>query len=86
MSPFVRAKPKRLEEVGQEAIQARMDPRILRAEQQPKALEDGALLDEDDVDYDVEEANDPHDREGGLGEDVIGGEPARGRGCSIASY
>ena len=49
------AEKRRLEEVGREAIQARMDPRILQAERQLKALEDGVLLDDD---YDVEDAND----------------------------
>ena len=49
------AEKRRLEEVGREAIQARMDPRILQAERQLKALEDGVLLEDD---YDVEDAND----------------------------
>ena len=52
------AEKRRLEEVGREAIQARMDPRILQAERQLKALEDGVVLEDDDGDYDVEEAND----------------------------
>ena len=51
------AEKRRLEEVGREAIQARMDPRILQAERQLKALEDGVVLEDDDGDYDVEDAN-----------------------------
>ena len=50
------AEKRRLEEMGQEAIQARMDPRILQAERQLKALEDGVVL-EDDEDYDVQDAD-----------------------------
>jgi hypothetical protein len=52
------AEKRRLEEIGQEAIQARMDPRILQAERQLKALEDGVVLEDDDGDYDVRDAND----------------------------
>ena len=52
------AEKRRLEEIGQEAIQARMDPRILQAERQLKALEDGVVLEDDDGDYDVEDVND----------------------------
>ena len=51
------AEKRRLEEVGREAIQARMDPRILQAERQLKALEDGVVLEDDDGDYDVQEAD-----------------------------
>jgi len=58
---------RRLEEVGREAIQARMDPRILLAERQLKALEDGVVLDDDDGDYDVEQAMDVQ----GEGEDGV---------------
>jgi len=42
------AEKRRLEEMGQEAIQARMDPKILLAERQLKALEDGVVLEDDD--------------------------------------
>jgi len=49
------AEKRRLEEVGREAIQARMDPRILQAERQLKALEDGVVLGDDDGDYDGQE-------------------------------
>jgi len=49
---------RRLKEVGREAIQARMDPRILQAGRQLKPLEDGVVLEDDDGDYDVEETND----------------------------
>ena len=48
---------RRLEEIGREAIQARMDPKILQAERQLKALEDGVVLEDDDGDYDVQEAD-----------------------------
>jgi hypothetical protein len=48
------AEKRRLEEMGREAIQARMDPKILQAERQLKALEDGVVLEEDD---DMEEAD-----------------------------
>jgi len=51
------AEKRRLEEMGREAIQARMDPRILRAERQLKALEDGVVLEDDDEDYDVQDAD-----------------------------
>lgn len=43
------AEKRRLEEMGREAIQARMDPKILQAERQLKALEDGVVLNEDDL-------------------------------------
>jgi len=49
------AEKRRLEEMGREAIQARMDPRILQAERQLKALEDGVVLEEGDEDYDARE-------------------------------
>ena len=48
---------RRLEDIGREAIQARMDPRILQAERQLKALEDGVVLEDGDEDYDVQEAD-----------------------------
>ena len=65
------AEKRRLEEVGREAIQARMDPRILQAERQLKALEDGVVL--DDEDYDVQEADeaDVQDEDGDEGEDDV---------------
>lgn len=50
---------RRLEEVGREAIQARMDPRILDAMRTIRALEDGETLDEDEAMMeDQEEYND----------------------------
>jgi len=59
------AEKRRLEEIGQEAIQARMDPRILRAERQLKALEDGVVLEDDEEDYDEEmDAQGEYDEEG----------------------
>ena len=60
---------RRLEEVGREAIQARMDPRILQAERQLKALEDGVVLEDDDGDYEVQEA-DEVDAQGEDEEDI----------------
>jgi len=41
------AEKRRLEEVGQEAIKARMDPRIVDAMRAVRALEDGDVLDDD---------------------------------------
>lgn len=41
------AEKRRLEDIGQEAIRARMDPRIVDAMRAVRALEDGDLLDED---------------------------------------
>lgn len=52
------AEKRRLEEAGQEAIRARMDPRIVDAMRSVRALEDGDILDEEqepvieDVEYD----------------------------------
>lgn len=51
------AEKRRLEEIGQEAIRARMDPRIVDAMRAVRALEDGDILDEDvlevqDIDVD----------------------------------
>lgn len=40
------AEKRRLEDMGQEAIQARMDPRIIDAMRAVRALEDGDMLDE----------------------------------------
>jgi hypothetical protein len=51
------AEKRRLEEMGREAIQARMDPKILQAERQLKALEDGLVLEDVDEDYDVQDAD-----------------------------
>jgi hypothetical protein len=41
------AEKRRLEDMGQEAIKARMDPRIVDAMRSIRALEDGDMLDED---------------------------------------
>lgn len=41
------AEKRRLEEMGQEAIKARMDPRIVEAMRAVRALEDGDVLDEE---------------------------------------
>lgn len=41
------AEKRRLEEVGQEAIKARMDPRIIEAMRAVRALEDGDVLDDE---------------------------------------
>ena len=54
------AEKRRLEEIGQEAIQARMDPRILQAERQLKALEDGVVLEDDDSDVQGADEMDAH--------------------------
>jgi len=51
------AEKRRLEEMGREAIQARMDPKILQAERQLKALEDGVVLEDDEEDYDEQNAD-----------------------------
>src|ERR1700722_8526207 len=41
------AEKRRLEEIGQEAVRARMDPRIVDAVRAVRALEDGDQLDSD---------------------------------------
>ena len=51
------AEKRRLEEMGREAIQARMDPKILQAERQLKALEDGVVLEDDEEDYEGQDAD-----------------------------
>ncbi|KAI0789929.1 hypothetical protein C8Q75DRAFT_793058 [Abortiporus biennis] len=43
------AEKRRLEEIGRDAIQARMDPRIVDAMRSIRALEEGHTLDDDDV-------------------------------------
>ena len=48
------AEKRRLEELGREAIQAKMDPRIVDAMRAMRALEDGVEL-EDDAEEDVDE-------------------------------
>jgi len=58
------AEKRRLEEVGREAIQARMDPKILLAERQLKALEDGVVLEDDDEDHDGRDVDDEMDAQG----------------------
>ena len=50
------AEKRRLEEMGQEAIQARMDPRIVEAMRAVRALEDGVEL--EDEEPEVEEVED----------------------------
>lgn len=57
---------RRLEEIGREAIQARMDPKILQAERQLKALEDGVVLEDDD---DMEDADGMDVQNGDEGEE-----------------
>jgi hypothetical protein len=42
------AEKRRLEEIGQEAVRARMDPRIVDAMRHVRALEDGDILDDDE--------------------------------------
>lgn len=49
------AEKRRLEDMGQEAIRARMDPRIVDAMRAVRALEDGDVLDEDGLEvHDIE--------------------------------
>ncbi|KAI0925681.1 hypothetical protein AcV5_008353 [Taiwanofungus camphoratus] len=50
---------RRLEEMGREAIQARMDPRIVDAMRAMRALEDGVVLDADDQDGQEEQDGAP---------------------------
>ena len=50
------AEKRRLEDMGQEAIKARMDPRIVDAMRAVRALEDGVTVDDDDDD-DASEQN-----------------------------
>jgi len=49
---------RRLEEIGREAIQARMDPRILEAMRTIRALEDGETLDDEDAVMENGDGND----------------------------
>jgi len=60
------AEKERLEEIGQEAIRTRMDPRIVDAMRSVRALEDGDILDdvqdtEDNVEADNEQGDGPRD-------------------------
>jgi len=59
------AEKRRLEDMGQEAIQARMDPRIVDAMRAVRALEDGDVLDESgelqEQEQDGDEENDEPD-------------------------
>ena len=59
------AEKRRLEELGQEAIKARMDPRIVEAMRAVRALEDGDVLDAEghvvDPEDDDSEAIDSHE-------------------------
>ena len=52
----------RLEQIGREAIQSKMDPRIVDAVRAIRALEDGDVLDDGDVAQDVEESGPPAKR------------------------
>lgn len=56
------AEKRRLEDMGQEAIRSRMDPRIVDAMRAVRALEDGDVLDEngDLQDMDAEESDEPN--------------------------
>ncbi|EGN98620.1 hypothetical protein SERLA73DRAFT_181170 [Serpula lacrymans var. lacrymans S7.3] len=51
------AEKRRLEDIGQEAIKARMDPRIVDAMRAVRALEDGETLDDADELMDVQHEN-----------------------------
>jgi hypothetical protein len=54
------AEKRRLEDIGQEAIRARMDPRIVNAMRAVRALEDGDMLTEDGLEaVEGEEVVDP---------------------------
>ena len=56
------AEKRRLEDMGQEAIRSRMDPRIVDAMRAVRALEDGDILDEngDLQDMDIKESDGPN--------------------------
>lgn len=49
------AEKRRLEELGQDAIKARMDPRIVEAMRAVRALEDGDVLDEEGLVLEIED-------------------------------
>ncbi|KAF9556058.1 hypothetical protein CPC08DRAFT_765525 [Agrocybe pediades] len=52
---------RRLEDMGQEAIKARMDPRIVDAMRSVRALEEGEPLEDEDYDQDQEQEQDEQD-------------------------
>ncbi|EDR05800.1 uncharacterized protein LACBIDRAFT_251570 [Laccaria bicolor S238N-H82] len=52
------AEKRRLEDLGQEAIRARMDPRVVDAMRSVRALEDGDILDDEDM-QDADEGAEP---------------------------
>ena len=52
------AEKRRLEDLGQEAIRARMDPRVVDAMRSVRALEDGDVLDDEDA-QDADEGAEP---------------------------
>ncbi|CAA7269523.1 unnamed protein product [Cyclocybe aegerita] len=56
------AEKRRLEEMGQEAIKSRMDPRIVDAMRSVRALEDGDVLEQDDEEEEDHEQPDPKRR------------------------
>ena len=58
------AEKRRLEDMGQEAIKARMDPRIVDAMRAVRALEDGVLVDDDVDEQDgyIEEQDEPESK------------------------
>ncbi|TFK36695.1 hypothetical protein BDQ12DRAFT_686349 [Crucibulum laeve] len=60
------AEKRRLEDMGKEAIQARMDPRIVDAMRSVRALEDGEAYDEDGME-DVEDSTQPNAKRRRLG-------------------
>lgn len=59
------AEKRRLEDMGQEAIRARMDPRIVDAMRSVRALEDGDVLDEEGNTIEFEEEGEGNDGEPG---------------------
>jgi hypothetical protein len=58
------AEKRRLEDMGQEAIKARMDPRIVDAMRAVRALEDGVTMDEDadEQNEDIEQQDEPESK------------------------
>jgi hypothetical protein len=55
------AEKRRLEDMGQEAIKARMDPRIVDAMMAVRALEDGVMVDDEQDEY-IEPQDEPESK------------------------
>lgn len=72
------AEKRRLEDMGQEAIKARMDPRIVDAMRAVRALEEGVVVD-DEEDGEMEQEDEPESKRRRLGvEDAETPSPPRG--------